>query len=268
MNTLLPLIGYELTKGQPEPGFTSSLTRDEVKELSKLGSEVVQGWDKSFWEIEREAEMQGWMKRFGLQTKEEGDGRLVKQFLAILHSHGMDFHTSLRTLSELGSTQSQAGAGDAQYLANYIENLISISTTSIPPAVRSKATSDLGEWLKLYTARITLPEEKRSWEAVRLSNSQEDIVSFGPVANPISEENEDWESKRLTAMKRVNPRFVLRQWVLEETISKLEKMQDVTQARQDLAKILDVSSDRSEVAFDLRNRLVHSPYHLLNSKQR
>ena len=44
-------------------------------------------------------------------------------------------------------------------------------------------------------------------------------------------------------MKGVNPRFILRQWVLEEVIADIEKAgwENVGQARQALARVLDVS---------------------------
>ena len=47
-------------------------------------------------------------------------------------------------------------------------------------------------------------------------------------------------------MKRANPRFVLRQWVLEETIAKLEVtgVEGIKEGRAVLAKILDVSAMR------------------------
>lgn len=52
-----------------------------------------------------------------------------------------------------------------------------------------------------------------------------------------------WEDKRWNDMLGYNPKFILRQWVLEELIAKLEKsgVEDIEQGRKDLAKILDVS---------------------------
>jgi uncharacterized protein YdiU (UPF0061 family) len=54
---------------------------------------------------------------------------------------------------------------------------------------------------------------------------------------------EDWEEKRRQEMIGVNPRFVLRQWVLEEVIADMEKLgtEGINEARVKLNNILEVN---------------------------
>jgi serine/tyrosine/threonine adenylyltransferase len=59
------------------------------------------------------------------------------------------------------------------------------------------------------------------------------------LSDNVSEDN--WLQKRRKEMEAANPRFILRQWVLEEVIAKVEK--DPISGRRVLAKILEVRFD-------------------------
>ena len=51
-------------------------------------------------------------------------------------------------------------------------------------------------------------------------------------------EAEGWERRREEEMREANPRFVLRQWVLEEVIKKVDE--DWESGKMVLAKVLEV----------------------------
>jgi len=51
-------------------------------------------------------------------------------------------------------------------------------------------------------------------------------------------EGEDWEGRREEEMRGANPRFVLRQWVLEEVIKRVDE--DWESGKGILAKVLEV----------------------------
>ena len=52
----------------------------------------------------------------------------------------------------------------------------------------------------------------------------------------------DYDAARERAVKAANPRFVLRQWLLEEVIKKVET--DPTTGKRVLAKVLEVRGSR------------------------
>jgi len=56
------------------------------------------------------------------------------------------------------------------------------------------------------------------------------------------DDGQDIDIQRENAMKEVNPRFVLRQWVLEETI-KICEGDDAEKGRAVLSKVLEMSSN-------------------------
>ena len=79
-------------------------------------------------------------------------------------------------------------------------------------------------WLSIYAARVVQEEEVQAW-----SNT--------------SGADGGWVESRRAAMEGVNPRFVLRQWVLEELIAQLEGtgVEGIEEGRAKLARVLDVS---------------------------
>lgn len=77
-----------------------------------------------------------------------------------------------------------------------------------------KATKDFLEWLHKYSERIL--SEGDLWK-----------------------DEDDVDLARENAAKGANPRFVLRQWVLEDVIKKVEK--DTGSGKRILGKVLQVS---------------------------
>lgn len=79
---------------------------------------------------------------------------------------------------------------------------------------KTAASTAWSTWLRSYATRID-KEDSDAWEG-----------------------DGDWLERREEYMKASNPRFVLRQWVLEEVIAKCEG--DVPRSRAILSKMLEV----------------------------
>jgi uncharacterized protein YdiU (UPF0061 family) len=99
---------------------------------------------------------------------------------------------------------------------------------------KSEVKQSFRPWLKTYAKRVL--EEDEHWQTA-------------------SEQDQDWQEYRCEEMRKVNPRFVLRQWLLEETIKKLEEGEGL-ERRRVLAHILKVcpasrrkSHPRSDMTF-------------------
>lgn len=110
-----------------------------------------------------------------------------------------------------------------------------------------KATEALVVWLKRYAARASEQEEQDAWASSSVQRGPEDEKKYGKAVPSGTTGSAEWQANRAESMRRSNPRFVLRQWVLEECIKEMEDAlgadfsdQGVQQARQKLAKILDV----------------------------
>lgn len=99
--------------------------------------------------------------------------------------------------------------------------MVAECTTDMKADAVEKAVQEVEGWLTIYAARINDEAEIAAWKS----------------------EGEEWEGKRKQAMEGANPRFVLRQWVLEELIAELEEtgVKGITEGRAKLARVLDVS---------------------------
>ena len=135
---------------------------------------------------------------------------ISKQFLDLLEDHDLDFHSTFRKLSAFRPGYIQ----DNEKLDAFISHLLE-STPRPERLDRERASADFKAWLAKYSDRIL--EEREEWGSI----SQEEV-----------------DALREEEMNRVNPRFVLRQWVLEEVIAKVEK--DAVSGRRLLAKVLEV----------------------------
>nr|XP_018262752.1 uncharacterized protein I303_04232 [Kwoniella dejecticola CBS 10117]OBR84910.1 hypothetical protein I303_04232 [Kwoniella dejecticola CBS 10117] len=241
VNCLSPILGYEAIHSKlPSVGYSEGLSPENRKEWEAKGKQVMEGFEDRFWDVEREVEKNGWMKRFGLKTYRDSDDRdIFIDYLKLLQTHKIDFHTSFRLLSSFSPSKSS----DTEYLDTFVSDFPDQTTTSKSDDLLNRAEEDFKAWFKVYAERASVTEEQSAYAAG-------------------SEGSANWEVTREKVMKAVNPRFVLRQWVLEETIDKMEKALTgpwvnakegtepeeweinlgVREARKVLAKILDMST--------------------------
>ncbi len=103
-----------------------------------------------------------------------------------------------------------ASEPDSQF-QKFIARLLT-ATPDTSPVKMEEATAQWEEWLKAYAERINSEIAQGEWVG---------------------------EDERKEAMRLANPRFVLRQWLLEEIIKKVER--DSTSGRRVLAKVMQVS---------------------------
>ena len=152
-------------------------------------------------------------QRFGLRTSQNDDvPDIIDAFLNILAMHELDFHASFRVLSSFRPSMVHDPAALDAFLAKLADCIPKKPTDTKRDDVKRAAKP----WLQTYAERIT--QEQGSWTG-----------------------GEDWEAQRCVEMRKVNPRFVLRQWVLEETIKKLEEGEGL-ERRRVLGHILKVCS--------------------------
>ncbi len=126
--------------------------------------------------------------------------------------HRLDFHSTFRRLAyfRLSMAETSQGTESNKELDEYIQSVLTL--TPEPQMVdQMKASTDLKAWLERYVARIK--SEREQW-------------------------GDDIDAEREKASRAVNPRFVLRQWVLEEVIKKVE--QDADSGKRVLRKVLQV----------------------------
>ncbi|KDE03092.1 hypothetical protein MVLG_06389 [Microbotryum lychnidis-dioicae p1A1 Lamole] len=183
---LAELIGAEsslTTEGmsgyvQAEKGWGED--ESKMEGWRKLGNEKVEAVKTDFVTIFMAEYTRLMRLRLGFSTVGEGDFDLVSSLLDLMELHSLDFHVTIRLLSQFPSSNS------APSFSKYLDLILPSDSKLIP----TNARVDWTNWFDRYARRL-------------------------------SAEGELSPSERRKAMDGVNPRFVLRQWVLEETIERL-----------------------------------------------
>lgn len=201
IDSVSPLLGYESIHSNIPKGWSEDKAREDIKDWGEKGKEVMKGWEKVFEEHEEESEMKGWYQRFGLKTEQQYDQRDIKyDFLNYLQVHDLDFHTAFRGLCEFSPTKASPESGD-KYIKEFVPHWVrSAADKSASDDSLKLAEEDFVRWFGIYAKRANLEDEKSAWDST-----------------------DDWEPARAADMRKRNPTFVLRQWILEELLGKMEK---------------------------------------------
>ncbi|KAK4049153.1 hypothetical protein OIV83_004327 [Microbotryomycetes sp. JL201] len=210
-DALAELIGCELDLEETgaKEGFVHAdegwgrdgIERNVMQDWRKAGLEQVEAVKSGFVETFTQEYTRLMRLRLGLQSAQDGDFELVSGLLDLMALHSLDFTNTLRLLSQFpGSTT------DPVYEA-FIEHLLPAASVAANPMLPPTARDDWRAWFDKYAARL----------------SQEQ--SSGQIAD------------RRSRMNAVNPRFTLRQWVLEETIKSLDHQRGDTRM---LERVLDM----------------------------
>jgi len=156
-------------------------------------------------------------QRLALRRQQNTDETLIiAPLLGIMQEHKLDFHLTFRQLSFFRPSllRPPPVENGTTGFNNSLEKFISILLNQSPEPEsmdHAKATNDWMAWLEKYSERIT--SEESEWPG-------------------------DVDAQREKTAKAANPRFVLRQWLLEEVIAKVEN--DPNTGKRILAKVLQV----------------------------
>nr|GAT60922.1 predicted protein [Mycena chlorophos] len=219
-NALAPLLGAENEKGAAiTTGWAENVDKEKIEEWRKVGLEFKDELERVAQDVMADEYGRLMKKRLALRRSESADeATLVRPLLDLMAKHKLDFHATFRVLTDFqpGMVPSTKGNGPNTVLDTFVERLL--AQAPIPSGLDpSQATQDLREWLALYARRIE--READAWEG-------------------------DLNSQRTTAGRAANPRFVLRQWVLQEVIAAVEK--DAVRGRRIMAKVLHMACNPFE----------------------
>ncbi|SCV75009.1 BQ2448_8038 [Microbotryum intermedium] len=177
----------------------------KMEEWCKLGNEKVDAVKTDFVTIFMAEYTRLMRLRLGFSTVREADFDLVSSLLDLMELHSLDFHSTIRLLSQFPSTTSSPS------FSKYLDLILPSDSKMIPTTARGEWT----KWFDRYTQRLTAEGELSSTE-------------------------------RRKAMDGVNPRFVLRQWVLEETIERLAHQDPDKMDLGALERVLHMSEEPFE----------------------
>ncbi|KAJ8076572.1 hypothetical protein PM082_000995 [Marasmius tenuissimus] len=218
LNALAPLIGAEIASAKPvQQGWAKDASPEQIDQWKESGLKECRDELDRIIQQEMSTEYGRLMrKRLGLRRQDPTDeSKLSKPVLDLMQNQKLDFH---RTFRLLASFRPSILSND-QALDTFISDLLSnIAEPTMVDEFSSRR--EWKEWLGKYKDRIE--GEREAWNDV----------------------GGDFETKRVEEAQRANPRFVLRQWVLEEVIKKLED--DAESGKRVLGKVLQMACNPFE----------------------
>lgn len=216
---LAPLVGAEAALGNKavSVGWAKEAKKEKITEWSTKGAALVDGELGTLFQREYEAEYSEKMRRrLGLRRAENKDDMdLIQPLFALLADHKLDFHLTFRHLTRF--RPALLSSPDT-----FIDTLLRFTSTSDHMPQHEGASTRWKGWLEKYAARIE--NEKEEWVGASSDG--------------------DWQALREKDARLANPRFVLRQWVLEEVIAKVEA--DAQNGRCVLAKVMQMACNPFE----------------------
>ncbi|KDR78888.1 hypothetical protein GALMADRAFT_244531 [Galerina marginata CBS 339.88] len=238
IDALAPLIGAEAESGGKAvpAGWAEGATSQKVEEWTTKGKELRDEAERIVQETAAVEYGRLMRKRLGLRRQDANDeSKFFKPLLESMEQQNLDFHSTFRTLCSFKPSfldqldiDTITGTGTAPTettdvsvspaLHNFIAKLLGGSST--PEKLNhGTATGEWLSWLDRYAERIR--DEKSEWAGVV-----------------------DVDAEREKEMRAANPRFVLRQWVLEEVIAKVER--DSDSGKRVLAKVMHMACNPYE----------------------
>ncbi|KAG7562936.1 hypothetical protein FFLO_01626 [Filobasidium floriforme] len=195
VSSLAEVIGAEEETGKAiVEGWAQDADEETLDQWRATGMAYGEEVEKAAMQAFRTEYKRLYAKRFGLADKSDRDNSstVIDPFLQILANIELDFHSALRALCAFQpSMLKEERSAD-------LEAVLDRMVETAKPNKRSEGKDALKPWFKQYAAAIE--QDRALWESA----------------------GDKWEESRSAEMRGVNPRFVLRQWLLEETIKKLE----------------------------------------------
>lgn len=218
LEAVSPLVGYEQAHGQaPSPGVLVRATAEEIAQWGAKGQESLSEELKTtYMTTTLDAWKKAWLYRLGIQVTETGNDREEVIDPLLSVLEECDFTTTLRRLCEFAAEPAQ----DAESFATNQW----IDWARVPEYLRDTKRDAARRFLQAYSSRL------------RAIPSSETRLSL----------------KELQAR---NPAFVLRNWVTEEVVKRLEEKDDTDFLESVLAYCVDPykepSSEEEKVSFTI-----------------
>ncbi|EIW84072.1 UPF0061-domain-containing protein [Coniophora puteana RWD-64-598 SS2] len=230
LTALSPLIGAELeTSRAVSQGWADNASSEQISAWRTAALDAVKvEMETAIQEITGAEYGRILRARLGLRRQEGSDQtQLVQPLLSIMESWKMDFHATFRRLAYFRPAMVRArdtdGSGDA--LEGFVKELLGGVSETGPMYDAGRATEEWLVWLDKYARRIE--SERDEWAIGAGLDSEGEV-----------------DAAREKAARSANPRFVLRQWVLEEVIKKVEG--DHESGKRILGKVMQMACNPFE----------------------
>lgn len=219
LNALAPILGAEKAtfKGRAVPkDWAKDATSEQIEAWSDEGKELRSEVERVVQQTCSDEYGRLMRKRLGFRRQNSKDqSQFFQPLLDMMETQHLDFHITFRNLMDFDPVWDVAASEADAPIQAFIERLLK-ATPDTGSLKKEEAVSQWRDWLKACAERINSEITEGLWGTA-----------------------EKAKEERREEMRLSNPRFVLRQWLLEEVIKKVER--DSTSGKRVLAKVMHVS---------------------------
>ncbi|KAH9867738.1 hypothetical protein IAQ61_008333 [Plenodomus lingam] len=184
------------------------VTEEQAPELIKRAETIIDGAGDEFKAVFLAEYKRLMTSRLGLTSQQESDFQdLVSELLDCLEAFGLDFHHAFRRLSgvKIADLTTEEQRREAAGVFFKADEV---------PGQDDESRVRIGKWLDKWATRV-----RQDWGEA------------------------ECDTERIVAMKRVNPNFVPRSWILDEVIDRVEKKGERAILPQMMKLVLDPFQD-------------------------
>ncbi|MCO5565448.1 hypothetical protein L7F22_019121 [Adiantum nelumboides] len=211
--SLAAIVGFERKNGRPpNAGELVALSDNEINEFGKEVNEQLWSEMKTlFMDTVIEHWQDGWRKRLALQEKRDDDRYTLIEPLTDIMDGYLDMTNTLRKVSRVTDFIQSLDENDTDGIDKFVESLANWEN-DVPSNVRDERKKATVKWIQTYVRRLR--DERLS-----------DETTIEHVSQQIKKD-----------LQATNPSFILRNWVTDEVIERLQNGDDT----EFLEKILEM----------------------------
>ena len=188
--------------------------------------------------------------RLGLKAQRDEDiNGLLSDWLDILETYALDFNHSFRRLANIRLTDVKTEEDRLSVAGRFFhrEGIAGPGAAGSKEKKERTARERIASWLGSWRARVI---EDWSIKSQAQGVAEENGEEGGGGSREVDASQQEIDDGRMEAMRKVNPKFVPRSWILDEVIQRVEKKGE----REILKRVLDMSLRPFEESWDWDER--------------
>ena len=213
-----------------EPFTTTGLSDEVREELVERAEHIIISTGEEYKAVFTSEYKRLMTARLGLKAQHDADiDNLLSEWLDTLETYELDFNHSFRRLSDVRLADIETEEARLSVAGRFFHREGITGNASDKEKKEQVARKRIASWLEAWRVRIV-----EDWEGQGSKKERPDVV------------DDDDDDKRVKAMKKVNPKFIPRSWILDEVIQRVEKKGE----REILKRVLDMSLRPFEERWD------------------
>ncbi|KAK9455116.1 hypothetical protein V1511DRAFT_499511 [Dipodascopsis uninucleata] len=200
---LAPLFAVSQETLESEKYLADGLEESEFEAYKQKAEDVISDCGEYYKSVLKSKYLEVFSRRFGFTTVIESDvNGVIDSALDLMTELELDFHRFFRSLANIDVFDNKLSASEIEH------EFLSYERSRLAPK-NEQAAKEILSWIQ------------------------------GPYKTRLADDGRTDFNERKQAMNRVNPNFILRNWILDEVITRVQRQNDTKILNQVLEMVLD-----------------------------